>query len=103
MMAAQEEINAARRMIEELRDQHAHDVLKLIRLLEDGAMKGKAADKLIKDCQAWEAAYKSVFHRALAVLDSAPVGPGSAQSAPELFRHALGQLPSSTDPGMPHR
>ncbi|MER7500900.1 hypothetical protein [Nonomuraea pusilla] len=38
-------------------------------------MKSKAADKLIKDCRAWEAAYKSVFHRALALIESAPARP----------------------------
>ncbi|MEQ4725178.1 hypothetical protein [Nonomuraea sp. B19D2] len=74
-MATQEEINAARRTIELLRDQHANDVRKLISLLESGAMKGKAADKLIKDFQAWEAAYKDVFRRALAQVDSIPARP----------------------------
>ncbi|MBF8193236.1 hypothetical protein ITP53_47725 [Nonomuraea sp. K274] len=61
MMATQEQIEAARRTIERLQHEHADDVRKLIALLESGAMKGKAADKLIKDCQAWEAAYKRVF------------------------------------------
>ncbi|NRQ32961.1 hypothetical protein HII36_14080 [Nonomuraea sp. NN258] len=75
MMATQEEINAARRTIELLRDQHANDVRKLIGLLESGAMKGKAADKLIQDCQGWEAAYRDVFRRALAQVESIPARP----------------------------
>ncbi|MFI6176402.1 hypothetical protein ACIA8R_12795 [Nonomuraea sp. NPDC051191] len=75
MMMPQEELAAARRTIEQVRDQHANDVRKLISLLEDGAMKGKAADKLLKDCQAWEAAYRGVFNRALALVDSAHPGP----------------------------
>lgn len=75
MMATQEQIEIARRTIEQLRDQHANDVRKLIGLLESGAMKGRAADKLIKDCHAWEAAYKSVFRRALSLIDSTPARP----------------------------
>ncbi|MGW4412449.1 hypothetical protein ACWEJ6_51235 [Nonomuraea sp. NPDC004702] len=55
-MASQEQIDAVRRTIEQLRDQHSNDVRKLVSLLEGGARKGKAADKLLKDCQAWEAA-----------------------------------------------
>ncbi|MEV0165229.1 hypothetical protein [Nonomuraea fuscirosea] len=78
-MATQEQIAAARRMIEQLRDQHAGDVRKLIGLLESGAMKGKAADKLIKDCHAWEAAYKSAFQRALALVESIPGEPEPAR------------------------
>ncbi|SDL64487.1 hypothetical protein [Nonomuraea jiangxiensis] len=101
MMATQEQIDAARRTIEQLRDQHAHDVLKLIRLLEDGAMKGKAADKLIKDCEAWDAAYKSVFRRALTMLESVPVTPGPAESSTDPLTRPYGQLPSHTVPGMP--
>ncbi|MFI9836322.1 hypothetical protein ACIHFD_04775 [Nonomuraea sp. NPDC051941] len=72
-MATQEQINAARRTIERVRDQHANDVRKLINLLESGAMKGKAADRLIQDCQDWEAAYKGVFRRALAAIEATPV------------------------------
>ncbi|MEU5861623.1 hypothetical protein ABZ815_10650 [Nonomuraea sp. NPDC047529] len=75
MMASQEQIAAARRTIEQLRDQHANDVRKLVMLLEDGAMKGKAADKLLKDCQAWEAAYRGAFNRALALVESAHPDP----------------------------
>jgi hypothetical protein len=78
-MATQEQIAAARRTIEQVRDQHANDVRKLIGLLEDGAMKGKAADKLLKDCQAWEAAYRGVFSRALALVES--VRPDPAKPA----------------------
>lgn len=86
MMATQEQIEAARRTIEHLRDQHANDVRKLIGLLESGAMKGKAADKLIKDCQAWEAAYKSVFQRALALIASTPVRPEAEKPSTEPYR-----------------
>ncbi|NRQ36641.1 hypothetical protein HII36_33115 [Nonomuraea sp. NN258] len=83
MMATQEEIEAARRTIEYLRDQHAKDVRKLVDLLQSGAMKGKAADKLIEDCKGWEAAYKSVFSRALALVESTPVRPDTGKSATE--------------------
>jgi hypothetical protein len=86
MMATQEQIDAARRTIEQLRDQHANDVRKLISLLENGAMKGKAADQLIKDCQAWEAAYKGVFHRALALVES-------TRPDPEQPTNPIGQWP----------
>lgn len=72
-MATQEQVNTARLTIERLRDQHANDVRKLIHLLESGAMKGKAAEKLKEDCEGWQAAYNSVFNRALALLDSAPI------------------------------
>ncbi|MGW0805547.1 hypothetical protein [Nonomuraea sp. NPDC002799] len=75
MMATQEQIDAARRTIEQLRDQHANDVRKLIGLLEGGAMKGTAADKLIKDCHGWEAAYKAIFRQALAQVEATPVQP----------------------------
>ncbi|MFI7425239.1 hypothetical protein [Nonomuraea sp. NPDC049684] len=81
MMASQEQIAAARRTIEQLRDQHANDVRKLVRLLEDGAMKGKAADKLLKDCQAWEAAYRGAFNRALALVESAHPDPAEPTTA----------------------
>ncbi|MCP2364196.1 hypothetical protein HD597_011216 [Nonomuraea thailandensis] len=75
MMATQEQIAAARRTIEQVCDQHTNDVRKLISLLQDGAMKGKAADKLLEDCQAWEAAYRGVFNRALALVESARPDP----------------------------
>jgi hypothetical protein len=101
MMATQEQISAARRTIEQLRDQHANDLRKLIGLLRSGAMKGRAADKLVEDCQAWEAAYKGVFHRALALLESTPVTPGSAESPTDLLGRGRGQLPFRTDPGAP--
>jgi hypothetical protein len=91
MMATQEEIEAARRTIEQLRDQHANDVRKLIGLLESGAMKGKSADKLIKDCQAWEAAYKGVFRRALALVESTPIRPETGKSSSEPSTHWPGQ------------
>ncbi|MET7459591.1 hypothetical protein [Nonomuraea sp. NPDC005501] len=82
-MATQEQINTARRTIERLRDQHANDVRKLIGLLESGAMKGKAADKLIEDCQGWQAAYNSVFDRALALIDAIPVNAESGALTPD--------------------
>lgn len=85
MMATQEQVEAARRTIEHLRDQHANDVRRLIGLLESGAMKGKAADKLIRDCQAWEAAYKSVFQRALALIESTPVRPEAEKPSTEQY------------------
>ncbi|MDF2708198.1 MAG: hypothetical protein K0R62_3850 [Nonomuraea muscovyensis] len=47
MMATQEEIDAARRHTERLRDQHANDVLALVRLVDDGALKGEAGGRLI--------------------------------------------------------
>ncbi|WP_043628564.1 hypothetical protein [Nonomuraea candida] len=88
MMATQEQINAARRMIEQLRDQHANDVRKLVGLLESGAMKGRAADRLIEDCKAWDLAYRSVFQRALALVDSTPASPEPAKPM-----DSLGQWP----------
>ncbi|MFI6500285.1 hypothetical protein [Nonomuraea typhae] len=91
-MATQEQIEAARRAVEQLRDQHAGDVRKLIHLLESGAMKGEAADRLVKDCQAWEAACKSVFQRALALIESTPAQP------PEL-QDPLGYRPPFLRPG----
>ncbi|MGW2147502.1 hypothetical protein ACWCOT_24590 [Nonomuraea bangladeshensis] len=78
MMATQEQITAARHTIEQIRDQHAGDVRKLIGLLQDGAMKGKAADRLLEECQAWEAAYRGVFNRALALIDSARPDPANS-------------------------
>lgn len=65
-MATQEQINASQRVIEQVRDQRVNDMRKLVSLLESGAMMGKAADKLIEDCRGWDAAFKSVFNRALA-------------------------------------
>ncbi|MGI5271217.1 hypothetical protein ACQEUU_18825 [Nonomuraea sp. CA-218870] len=88
-MATQEQIAAARRTIEQLRDQHAGDVRKLIGLLEDGAMKGKAADELLKDCQAWEAAYRGVFNRALALVDSVRAEPDNPADPLGLWRPSL--------------
>lgn len=82
-MATQEQINAARRTVERLRDQHANDVRKLISLLESGAMKGKAADKLIEDCRGWQVAYNNVFNRALALIDATPVSAESGAATPD--------------------
>ncbi|MEV0150372.1 MULTISPECIES: hypothetical protein [unclassified Nonomuraea] len=96
-MATQEQINAARRVIERLRDQHANDVRKLIGLLESGAMKGKAADKFIEDCRGWQAAYNSVFSRALALIDSAPVSAESGAANPDTLAR-----PQSHIRGMPY-
>jgi hypothetical protein len=102
-MATQEQINASRRVIEQLRDQHANDVRKLVSLLESGAMKGKAADKLIEDCRGWDAAFKSVFNRALALLDATTADPGDpTKSLPDLPRE-LGQFRPPNAFGEPHR
>ncbi|MFG1617886.1 hypothetical protein ACGFI3_34460 [Nonomuraea wenchangensis] len=89
MMATQEQIAAARRLIEHLRDQHANDVRKLISLLEGGAMKGKAADRLLRDCQAWEAAYKGVFNRALALVESVQPDPAKPADPLRLWQPPL--------------
>ncbi|MEV0196130.1 hypothetical protein [Nonomuraea sp. NPDC050691] len=96
-MATQEQINAARRTIERLRDQHANDVRKLIGLLESGAMKGKAADRLIEDCKGWQAAYNSVFSRALALIDSTPISAESGAANPDPLAR-----PQSHIRGMPY-
>lgn len=88
-MATQQQIAAARRTIEQLRDQHANDVRKLVSLLEDGAMKGKAADKLLKDCQAWEAAYRGIFNRALALVESVHPDPAKPTDPWELWTPPL--------------
>ncbi|MEU8251755.1 hypothetical protein [Nonomuraea sp. NPDC048916] len=96
-MATQEQIKAARYAIERLRDQHANDVRKLIGLLESGAMKGKAADKLIEDCKGWQAAYNNVFNRALALVDSTAVSAAPGASTPDPL--ALSQ---SRVPGVPY-
>ncbi|MGR6914172.1 hypothetical protein ACU635_07965 [[Actinomadura] parvosata] len=69
-MATQEQINAARRQIEQLNDQHNGDIRGLIHLIDSGAMKGPAADKLLNDARAWDQAYKSIFTRALSLLDT---------------------------------
>lgn len=69
-MATQEQINAARRQIEQLRDQHSGDIRGLIHLIDSGAMKGPAADKLVRDAQGWDQAYKGMFGRALGMLDT---------------------------------
>ncbi|MBF8191193.1 hypothetical protein ITP53_36890 [Nonomuraea sp. K274] len=70
MMATQEQIDAARRHIEQLRDQHANDVIALVRLVDDGALKGQAGDKLAADLRAWDKGFKDLFTRALSLLDS---------------------------------
>ncbi|MBE1585471.1 hypothetical protein ACFPOI_47760 [Nonomuraea angiospora] len=77
MMATQEEIDAARRNIERLRDEHVNDVIALARLVEDGALKGEAGDRLAADIRAWDRGFKDLFTRALSLLDSLPSsGPG---------------------------
>ncbi|MEU0565165.1 hypothetical protein ABZ297_07205 [Nonomuraea sp. NPDC005983] len=70
MMATQEQIDAARRHIERLRDQHANDVIALVRLVDDGALKGEAGDRLAADLRAWDRGFKDLFTRALSLLDS---------------------------------
>ncbi|MFC4009916.1 hypothetical protein ACFOY2_21985 [Nonomuraea purpurea] len=70
MMATQEQIDAARRQIEQLRDQHAGDLIALVRLVGDGALKGAAGDRLTTDLRAWDQGFKDVFTRALALLDN---------------------------------
>ncbi|WP_113704044.1 hypothetical protein [Nonomuraea lactucae] len=70
MLATQEEIDTARRHIERLRDQHGDDVIALARLVDDGALKGEAGDRLAADLGAWDRAFKDLFTRALSLLDS---------------------------------
>ncbi|MGW3347554.1 hypothetical protein ACWDA3_30010 [Nonomuraea rubra] len=69
-MATREQIDAARRRIEELRDRHAHDVIALVRLVDDGALKGASGDRLAADLRAWDRGFKERFTRALSLLDS---------------------------------
>jgi hypothetical protein len=71
-MATQEEIDAARRQIEQLREQHANDVVVLARLVDGGALKGPAGDKLAGDLHGWDRGFKDLFTRALSLLDSLP-------------------------------
>ncbi|MFI6791370.1 hypothetical protein ACIBG4_28980 [Nonomuraea sp. NPDC050383] len=78
MMATQEEIDAARRHIERLRDEHANDVIALVRLVDDGALKGEAGDRLAADLRAWDRGFKDLFTRALSVLDSVRPSEGAA-------------------------
>jgi hypothetical protein len=76
-MAMQEQIDAARRQIEQLRDQHSGDVRGLIQVINAGAIKGPAADKLLRDVHGWDQAYRGMFNRALEMLDMlCPDGPG---------------------------
>jgi hypothetical protein len=72
MMATQEEIDAARRRIEQLRDQHANDVVALARLVDDGALKGQAGDELSANLRGWDKGFKDLFVKALSLLDSTP-------------------------------
>ncbi|MDA0633079.1 hypothetical protein OUY22_06570 [Nonomuraea sp. MCN248] len=69
-MATKEEIDAARRHIERLREEHANDLIALVRLVDDGALKGEAGDRLTADLRAWDRAFKDLFTRALSLLDS---------------------------------
>jgi hypothetical protein len=79
MMATQAQIDAARRQIEQLRDQHANDVIALARLVDDGALKGSAGDRLAADLRAWDKGFKDLFTRALSLLDSLqPADPGAS-------------------------
>ncbi|MEV0200111.1 hypothetical protein [Nonomuraea sp. NPDC050691] len=82
MMATQEEIDAARRHIERLRDQHANDVIALVRLVDDGALKGEAGDTLAADLRAWDQGFKDMFTRALSLLDSLRPAEQSKGAAP---------------------
>jgi hypothetical protein len=70
MMATQEQIDAARRHIEQLRDQHANDVIALVRLVDGGALRGQAGDELAADLRAWDKGFKDLFARALLLVDS---------------------------------
>ncbi|WP_219468509.1 hypothetical protein [Nonomuraea rhizosphaerae] len=70
MMATQQQIDAARRRIEQLRDQHEGDVTTLIRIVESGALKGPAGDKLSADLRGWERAFNDLFVHALSLVDS---------------------------------
>ncbi|MEV4468436.1 hypothetical protein ACFFR3_24910 [Nonomuraea salmonea] len=69
-MATQEHINTARRQLEHLRDHHQDDVLALARLVEAGALKGPAGDRLAADLRSWDHAVKDLFTRALSLLDT---------------------------------
>lgn len=70
MMATQVQIDAARRLIEQLRDHHVNDVIALVRLVDDGALKGTAGDQLAADLRMWDRGFKDRFARALSLLDS---------------------------------
>lgn len=70
MMATQQEITAARHHIERLRDAHANDVTALVRLVDDGALKGPAGDLLAADLRTWDLGLKALFTRALTLLDT---------------------------------
>lgn len=70
-MATQAEIDAARQKIEQLSDLHRNDVRNLLQLIDSGAIKGKAADTLTRDLQGFDAGLRNVFHRAMALIDSA--------------------------------
>ncbi|WP_157549017.1 hypothetical protein [Nonomuraea candida] len=81
-MATREQIDAARRRIEQLRDHHAHEVTALIRLVDDGALKGAAGDRLAADLRAWDRGFKDRFTRALSLLDSLrPTEPGQGATS----------------------
>ncbi|WP_433435078.1 hypothetical protein [Nonomuraea sp. CA-141351] len=69
-MATQEQIDAARRQIERLRDQHGGDLRVLIQVIDAGAIKGPAADELLREVHGWEQAYRGLFSRALGMLDT---------------------------------
>ncbi|GAA1681534.1 hypothetical protein GCM10009733_092790 [Nonomuraea maheshkhaliensis] len=77
-MATQEQIDSARRHIEQLRDHHAGDVIALARLVDAGALKGPAGDRLATDLRTWDRAVRDQFARALSLLATLhPTGPGT--------------------------
>ncbi|NRQ36663.1 hypothetical protein HII36_33235 [Nonomuraea sp. NN258] len=61
MMATREQIDSARRRIEQLRDEHGDEVRALIRLIDYGAMKGPSADELRADLHGYDHFFQCVF------------------------------------------
>ncbi|MFC5829323.1 hypothetical protein [Nonomuraea insulae] len=60
-----------------MRDQHAGDVISLAHLVDAGALKGPAGDRLAADLRAWDRAFKDLFTRSLALLATLqPSDPG---------------------------
>ncbi|MGW0805408.1 hypothetical protein [Nonomuraea sp. NPDC002799] len=45
-------------------------MITLVRLVDDGALKGRSGDRLTTDLRAWDKAFKDLFTRALSLLDS---------------------------------
>ncbi|TYB68851.1 hypothetical protein FXF51_10100 [Nonomuraea sp. PA05] len=77
-MATQEHIDEARRLIERLRDHHANEVVALARLVDAGALRGAAGDRLAADLRAWDQGLKDRFTRALSLLDALEPGKGAS-------------------------